>query len=132
LTDEEEEEAAAADEDQARKAGRSRTGTSRESALTRKLRSSVSRTTSRRNRLTPSVCVQQQPKNAKRRKKKKNGHEINGAKLSEIQSPNQKGNGTLLPSSQSRKNRLDTPKKENLFVYLSKCLPLRWMRPVCP
>lgn len=55
--------AAAADEDQARKAGRSRTGTSRESALTRKFRSSVNKTTSRRNRLTPSI----------KRRRKKNG-----------------------------------------------------------
>lgn len=46
--------------------------------------------------------------------------------------PIKKATGRCCTALKSRKNRLDTPKKEILFVYLSKCLPLRWMRPVCP
>ena len=45
--------------DQARKAGTSRTGTSRDSALTRRLRSSVSSTSSRRSLRTPSALRNQ-------------------------------------------------------------------------
>ena len=47
--------AAAAEVDHERKAGRSRTGTSLDSDLTRRFRSSVSKTMSRRKRFTPST-----------------------------------------------------------------------------